>query len=163
MQWLKNLFAKIKLFLGLGTVKVKLEVPSTFSEKDKTIKGAVHILGKSAQKVNKITIELVEDYSKKSKSGEMKRKKYELGTVELTKAFEIKEGEEKKFEFELAFDLIKSYNDQMKEKGGVVGALGKVGSFLDNEHSEYTLKATADVEAAKLDPMDVVHLQLAKD
>ncbi len=50
MNAIKKFLKKIKLFFGIGTVKVKLEVPESFKETDSEIKGSVLLVGKSDQK-----------------------------------------------------------------------------------------------------------------
>lgn len=41
-----------------------------------------------------------------------------------------------------------------------MGALGKMGSFADNEKSAYFVEADADVKAAALDPSDKKEIRL---
>ncbi|QQR54794.1 sporulation protein [Candidatus Peregrinibacteria bacterium] len=159
MNALKKFFAKIKLFFGIGTVKVLLEAPETFSAGDKSIEGTVTIIGKSDQKITKITVKMIEDYVKNAKNGQAQKKRFTLGEINVGKAFEIKQGEEKKIDFKLPFEMVKSTNDQLKDKGGALGALGGLGSMLDQEKSEYKLQAIADVEAASIDPMAEVWIQ----
>ena len=49
---------------------------------------------------------------------------------------------------ELPFTVRKSMNDKLKEKGGALGALGKLSSLADAERSEFALKASADVRGS---------------
>jgi hypothetical protein len=58
----------------------------------------------------------------------------------------------------LPFALLKYTNDKLKEQGGVLGGLGKVGAFLDAEKSEYNIMATVDVDGDKLDPNDIAQI-----
>jgi hypothetical protein len=60
----------------------------------------------------------------------------------------------------LPFSLLKSENDQLKEKGGVLGTLGKVGAFASNEKSKYFVNAEVDVKSAALDPSDKKEIRL---
>ncbi len=105
---------------------------------------------------------MYEKYSKKNKEGQEIKKEFTLGEMEISKVMDIKEGEEKKVEFTLPFELMKSKNDQMKDSGGVVGALGSLGAFMDNEKSVYMIVATADVDAASIDPNDVATIVKVK-
>jgi len=41
-----------------------------------------------------------------------------------------------------------------------MGGLGKLGSFANNEKSEYSVIATADVKSAALDPNDIKDIKL---
>ncbi|MFA6529164.1 MAG: sporulation protein, partial [Candidatus Gracilibacteria bacterium] len=159
---IKKFFAKIKLFLGIGTVKISFDIPASFSDKDKTVKGNVVVLGKSDHKITSITLKMVEEYSHKNNNGQVHRKQFTLGEIVLNKPFDVKQGEEKKVSFELPFEILRSKNDQLKEKGGVLGALGKIGSVLDNENSTYFIQAVVDVEAAYFDPTARVKIQRQK-
>jgi hypothetical protein len=149
---------KIKQFLGIGTVSVKLAVPSSFKVSDSIISGTVNITGKSDQKIKSIVVELEETYTK-GKGDDKDVTTFKLGKVKLDQPFDIKEGEVISKSFDLPFALLKSTNDKLKEQGGVMGGLGKVGAFLDAEKSEYTVIATVDVDGAKLDPNDIAKIK----
>jgi len=159
MDALKKLFAKIKLFFGIGTLSLELQVAPSFSGKDSHIKGTLVVKGKSDQTVKDVKIEMNEEFSKKNSAGETHKTHLTLGTLELA-GFEIKEGEEKKINFELPFQIVKSQNEAMQEKGGVIGAIAGLGALAGGEHSVFTLKAVADVEAATFDPS--AHLTLKR-
>ncbi len=157
MDFFKNLFAKFKLFFGIGTVGLKLEVPATFSEQEAVVLGTLTITGKSDQTINDVKIALIEEFSKKNTSGEVKHSTFTLGEVHEN-GFEIKSGEEKKIEFKLPFALVKSMNDQMQEHGGALGAFAKLGSMAAGEKSKYSIRASVDVEASTFDPAIVAHI-----
>ena len=145
-------FNKVKNFFGVSTVTVEIECPDTFSGNQDTIDGRLKVIGVSDQEVTLVKIELTEHW--RTGSGEDKTEKhFVLGTQEVcTEVFTIAEKEERVFEFSLPFSLIKSENDRHKEEGGVMGSLGKVGAFLDQEKSTFKLVAMADVKAATFDP-----------
>ncbi|MCW3127150.1 MAG: hypothetical protein JWO03_2808 [Bacteroidetes bacterium] len=149
---------KIKQFLGIGTVSVKLAVPASFKVSDSSISGSVNITGKSDQKIKSIDIKMEEIYTK-GKGDDKEVTTFELGKVVLNQAFDIKEGEVIAKTFDLPFALLKSTNDHLKEKGGVMGGLGKVGAFLDAEKSEYQIVVSVDVIGAKLDPNDIAKIK----
>jgi hypothetical protein len=87
-------------------------------------------------------------------AGGERRAEYELGKVALAGAFDIKQGEERSFDFVLPFELLKSGNDVLKEAGGAFRMLGKAAAFVSAESSTYKVTATADVKGAALDPAD---------
>ena len=149
---------KIKQFFGIGTVSVKLAVPPTFKSSDSLVSGSVTITGKSDQRIKSIEIKLEETYS--TGTGDNKTtKEFTLGKIKIDQAFDIKEGEVVTKTFDLPFQFLRSENDRMKESGGVMGGLGKVGAFLDGEKSEYSIIATVDVDGAKLDPNDIAKIK----
>ena len=72
--------------------------------------------------------------------------------MDIPGTFDIKNGETREFPFTLAFQRRLSMTQQMSEKKGVMGALGKAAAFADNERSSYRIVAVADVKGAVLDP-----------
>lgn len=149
-------FGKIKGFFGIGGVKVTLEIPKEIGKEDGKVTGKVTLFSKSDQHVLSLKLKMIEEYS--TGRGENKTtKEFTLGKLNLVKekdAFDMKAQENKVYDFELPYELLKSKNDQMKEKGGVSGALGKMGSFMDAEKSKFFIEAEADVKGTALDPSD---------
>jgi hypothetical protein len=155
-----SFFAKIKQFFGAGTVKVTLNAPATFNTNDGVIEGSVHLEAKSDQTILSLKIELKEEYTT-GRGDEKKTKTFEIGEVKLA-GFDMKQGETKDVPFKLSYSYAKSDNEAMAEKGGVMGGLGKLGSFASGEKSEFKLWATADVKGAALDPNDLKELKRVK-
>lgn len=155
-----SFFAKIKQFFGAGTVKVTLNAPATFNTSDGVIEGSVHLEAKSDQSILSIEIALKEEYST-GRGDDKTTKTYELGKLKLS-GFDMKTGETKDVPFKLNYSYAKSDNESLSEKGGVVGGLGKLGSFASGEKSEFKLWATADVKGAALDPNDFKELKRVK-
>ncbi len=156
-----SFFAKVKQFMGIGTLDVKLQVPGQFRATDTTIEGTLHIVAKSDQSIIKIDIELTEEFQT-GRDEEKREKSFKLGSLHLSKPFDMKTGETKEVPFSLPFHLIKSSNDQLKEKGGFMGTVGKMGAWADNEKSSFKLEATVDVKGATLDPSDKMDMKLIK-
>jgi hypothetical protein len=153
-------FGKVKQFFGAGTVKVEIVTSETFVIDERLIKGSLTITGKSDQLITDIEIKLEESFTI-GKGEDKKTKNFTWGEMKLP-GFEIKADEVKNIPFELPFDYSKSKNEEMTDKGGIVGGLGKVSSFMDGEKSTYKLVATADVKGAAFDPNDVKILKKAK-
>lgn len=156
-----SFFAKVKQFMGIGTLEVKLQAPGHFQATDSTIEGTLHIVAKSDQSVLKIDIELTEEFQS-GRDEDKREKSFKLGALHLNKPFEMKAGETKDVPFSLPFHLVKSSNAQLKEKGGLMGSIGKMGAWADNEKSSYKLVATVDVKGATLDPNDTMDMKLIK-
>lgn len=154
-------FGKIKQKLGIGTVSVKVNGPAGFNVSDPEITGSVVVTGKSDQIIESVKIEFEEQYT--TGTGDNKEtKEIKLGEKTLP-GFEIKTGEVKTIEFSVPFTYSKSSNEQMAEKGGVIGGLGKIGSFVGGEKSTFQITATVDVKGAALDPNDVVEVKRNKN
>lgn len=154
-------FGKIKQKLGIGTVSVKVSGPATFNVSDSEIKGTVTVTGKSDQVIESVKIEFEENYTT-GRGDDKETKEIKLGEVKLP-GFEIKTGEVKTIDFSVPFTYSKSSNEQMAEKGGLVGGLGKMGSFVGGEKSTFQLTATVDVKGAALDPNDIVEVVRSKN
>jgi hypothetical protein len=88
------------------------------------------------------------------RGAEKSEKEFELGKVMVAQAFDMKQGELRTFDFVLPFDLVKSTADELMDKGGALGMLGKAGAFANAEKSSYKVSAEADVKGAALDPSD---------
>jgi hypothetical protein len=155
-----SFFAKIKQFFGVGTVSIKIAAPATFKTEDGLIKGTVTVVGKSDQVLEYIEVELQEKWES-GRGDDKTEKEFKIGKVKLP-GFEIKNGETKTIDFELAYTYEKSSNEELAGKGGVLGGLGKVAQFATNEKSAFSLIATADVKGATFDPNDILEIKRIK-
>jgi hypothetical protein len=152
--------AKIKQFLGIGTVSVKVTGPSSFNADDSELKGTVVVTGKSDQTIEHVEVVFEEKFTT-GRGDDAKTKEFKLGVVKLG-GFSIKAGETKTVEYVLPFSYAKTSNEELAEKGGVMGGLGKLGSFASGEKSEFSITATVDVKGATFDPNDIIQVKKAK-
>jgi hypothetical protein len=155
-----GIFGKIKQFLGIGTIKMELDMQPTVDLDSKLLTGKLKITGKSDQTIKEIELSFDEDFST-GKGDDKSSSKLNWGKMTL-QGFDIKKDEVKEIEFELPFSYAKSSNEAMADKGGVVGGLGKVGSFLDGEKQKYEITATASVKGVTLLPLVSKELKKAK-
>lgn len=156
-----SFFSKIKQMLGIGTISVKINAPGQLNAADGILKGSLLLTAKSDQKVKKIEVK-VEEEQTIGRGDDKKTSFYTIGTWNNNLPFEMKTGETKKVDFEFQVQVYKSSTDQLAEKGGVLGGLGKMAKFADNARSEYKVKAVVDVDGAKLDPSDSVSINIIK-
>ncbi|MBN1500358.1 MAG: sporulation protein [Spirochaetes bacterium] len=153
-------FGKIKQFLGIGTVKVTMEVDGNFKRSENVINGKILLSAKSDQEILEIKAELEEEWEI-GKDENKKTETFNLGSWESKTPFSMKAGEEKVIPFTINYNLIKSKNDQMRDSAGKVGkALGGLGKLMDGEKSTFSLTATADVKGAAFDPNCVKIMKL---
>ena len=152
-------FSKLKQFFGAGTVKVELSVPAQVPKAAGQLGGRVELNAASDQHVLELTVKLTESWST-GRGDDRTEKDFELGKLTLAQAFDMKQGESRSFDFVLPFTLVKSDADDLKEKGGALGMLGKAGAFVNAEKSTYKVAAEADVKGAALDPSDEKNIQL---
>jgi hypothetical protein len=152
-------FNKVKNKLGIGGVKVTLEVPGQVSKESKQIEGKVILTTKSEQEIVEVEIKLIEEFTT-GRGDDKRTKDYTLGSVKFSDTYGIKPEEVKEIPFMLPFELLKSNADSLAEKGGALGAIGKMGKFASNEKSKYKVEANVDVKAAALDPSDEKNIRL---
>lgn len=144
---------------GIGGVKVELRIPAQVSKEAGSVNGTVVLTTKSVQEVLTITVKMMEEHTT-GRGDDKKEKEYELGIVDVPANFTINPGDVKEFQFTLPFQLLRSNADELKEKGGALGALGKAAAFANNEKSRYFVDAEADVKSAALDPSDEKDIKL---
>ncbi|MEL6810286.1 MAG: sporulation protein [Bacteroidota bacterium] len=154
-----GIFKKFKDKLGIGGVKVELKVPGQISKDNGIVEGTVVLTTKSEQEVIDITVQLLEEFTT-GRGDDKEEKEFELGEVKIPAGFSIAPGETKEVPFSLPFTLVKSNADDLKEMGGALGTLGKLGKFANNEKSSYFVDAEADVKSAALDPSDKKEVKL---
>lgn len=155
-----SFFGKIKQMMGIGTVKVQIDTQPSFKVEDGVINGKINLTGKSDQEIVSLHIKLEEVYS--TGSGENKKTtEITLGEMKLPGRM-MKAGETVAVDFSLPFVYGKSNNEQLSEKGGLMGGIGKLGQLANNEKSSFQIVATADVKGAALDPNDVMTLKRMK-
>ena len=144
-------FNKIKQGLGIGTLKVELQIPGQVAKTEYVIAGQAVLTAKSDQKIKSIKLRMVEMYT--TGQGENRTsKEYELGTLVMDAPFEMQGGETRTVDFQLPFQIALSSNQALAEKSGALGALGKAAVFAKGEKSTYAVKITVDLEGVALDP-----------
>ncbi|HET6245420.1 MAG: sporulation protein [Bacteroidetes bacterium] len=154
-----SFFSKIKDTLGIGGVKIMLQLSPQHPKTDGVINGKINFSTKSEKTIQSFQVILIEEYVT-GRGDNKQTKEFELGSLVKNQAFEIKPGDSIEISFDLPYNTIKSNNDSLKEKGGALGALGKMASFADNEKSRYFIKAIADVKGVDLDPDDKKEIHL---
>lgn len=148
-----SFFGKIKQGLGIGTASLELEVSPSFSRSASEITGKVVLVAKSPQKVKSVRVRMVELYT--TGQGENKTtKEYVLGDMPLGQPFDLADQERREIEFKLPFSMNLSSTQALAEKGGMLGAIGKVASFASSEKSVYQIRAVADLDGVAIDPND---------
>lgn len=144
-------FDTIKNFFGIGGVSLDLAVPAKVDKATGVVHGRVLVSTKSDKRVKSFTVKLVETWQT-GRGDDKQTKEFDLGEIGLSDAFDIKPGEQREVEFELPFQLLKSSNEQLAEKGGMLGAIGKMGSWASAETSTWQVKVTGQIEGVTLGP-----------
>jgi sporulation-control protein spo0M len=154
-----SFFKKIKQGLGIGTVKLTLEVPSSVSWESSKIQGKVTVTAKSDQQISSFKFKLTEEFT--TGRGENKEtQEFELGTASYDQPVELKAGESKTIEFSLPFALRKSPAPPLSEKGSARGVLGKAAKFASGDKSDYRVRAEAKIQGTMLSPDDSKFIEI---
>jgi hypothetical protein len=145
-----------KGWLNIGGVKVQLQdINPRVSRSGSQITGKVLLTSKGDKHVLKLTYKFV--LQKTTGRGEDKKtKEFVLGQAAWNEPFDIKTGETRTMEFAIPYSLEKGLKDQ----GGVLGAVGKIGAFAVGETEEYFVVAVCDVKGTALDPSSKVEVSL---
>jgi len=150
---------KVKQFFGMGGVTVKLECDPQASRQGGMVNGVVHLVSKSDLHILELNVALKEAFTT-GRGDDEETEEFELGKIVIGGAFDIKAGENKSIPFQLPYQILKSNADDLKEKGGALGALGSMAKFANNEKSAYFVEADCDVKGTAFDPGDkqTIHL-----
>ncbi len=144
---------KVKQFFGMGGVTVKLECEQQASRQGGMVNGVVHLTSKSDLHILELNVAMKEAFTT-GRGDDEETEEFELGKVVLGGNFDIKAGEAKSIPFQLPYQILKSNADELKEKGGALGALGSMAKFANNEKSEFFVEADCDVQGTAFDPGD---------
>lgn len=156
-----SFFSKIKQFAGIGTLDVRVEGPASLAPTTTEVQGTVHITAKSEQQVLSVVVELREEFSS-GRDEDKKEQRFVLGSLRLGEQYTLREGETRAVPFAFPIQFLKSNNDQLKERGGLLGGLGKLGALAANEKSTYKLHAVVDVKGTSLDPTGELDVKMVK-
>ncbi len=150
-------WSKIKGWLNIGGVKVSILEVQPVVDKAGAVRGSFQMLSKTDRKVKKVVYKF---FMIETKGTGEDKKVTEETIAESTQevAYEVKAGQPMKLDFELQYDM-GGFLDRMSQKGGVMGAMGKMAKFVASATAEkgirdYFVQVTCDVEGTALDPSD---------
>lgn len=151
-------FGKIKGWLNIGGVKVHLDgVPGQIETGAHTLSGKAVLTAKDDREVLSVTGQLINERTFKE-DGEEQTEVDTLGSWAYPEGFEMKAGETKEIEFSIDYVL----EEKLRNKGGLGGAVGKLGSFAMGNKDSYSVVIECDVKGTMLDPSDSKQLKVAK-
>lgn len=151
-----GLFDSVKGFLNIGGVTIKLQgVAGHVSKNETSIPGQLVLTTKSDKHVISIHYKFINEQSRGS--GEDKETdEIIIGETFVKEPFDIKTGETKTLDFAIPF----VWKARLKEKSGMLGAVGKLGAMAMSEKEKFYVVAEADVKGTPLDPSDKVMVQV---
>ncbi|MBN1618446.1 sporulation protein [Candidatus Dojkabacteria bacterium] len=156
----QSLWDKIKQWLGIGGVKLDVDMDQHLDFNMTEVKGQVILESKSDQTVNSVTVEMEDVFTYKV-GDTYKTKKYPMGKVTVSdKPMKIAAGEQKALDFILPISFLKTSADEMKSHGGIGKALGSASAFMAGQKSSYNVVASATVEGTALGPTKVFTMKM---
>ena len=90
--------SSVKNKLGIGGVKVVLEIPGQVEKSKNTLNGKVVMTTKSDQFIIDLTVKLIEKYTT-GRGDEKSTKEFDMGVIKIPCNFDIKTGETKEVPF----------------------------------------------------------------
>jgi hypothetical protein len=159
-----GLLQKVKGWLNIGGVKVLLwKYSEPLKRSNPVITGAVLLKAKSPKTVLSVEVKFIEEFTH-GKDDERKTDTKVLGSYKVPEhgaglgyPLEMKPGEDR----EEPFTVHVTMTDRLQNRGGMLGAIGKLGAFAASEKLEYFLVATADVKGTPFDPTHKVKMTIA--
>jgi hypothetical protein len=143
-----GLLDTIKGWFNIGGVSVKIQdvnpmVPKTGNK----ITGKVILSTKTDKEVKTMAYKLLLKRTT-GRGNERKTKDYVLAQSGQDQPFELKKDETKTMDFTIPYSIEKS----LKDMGGMLGAIGKIGAFAAAEKDEYFVVAECGVKGAAFSP-----------
>ena len=155
-------FQKVKGFFGYGILDIDVQPNSTTIDRyNPLVQGRVVITAKTDDFVEKITMKVEEVWQKKDINNNPVHERFRLGDLEIDVQKNVVEGEIFSVDFLLHLRLVKSFDDELRDKGGILGAAGKMSSLLKSEQSNFWLDTTVHVKSASFEPNKIVELFLS--
>lgn len=153
------MFDKIKNWLGIEGVSIKITEVSVHPTEYKTIIGSLTITSKSEQTIEGINIILKEKYSRGRRKSKLVDE-YTIAEKKIVLHQNIEIEEIIDVPFSIKYDLIKSDIDKMGDKNLFYKGLSKLAKLTKNTSSEYFLIAEAIVSGNRLKPFDKISIDL---
>ncbi len=147
------MFGKVKQFLGIEGVKIKLTLDDPFKKEDKKASGVIQFFSMHEAKVKGVKLRMVEKFSR-GRGKEKLVDEYEMGSIELEQIIHVPANEPIEMEFEMEFDMLQSEMDELQNKNLVLGGVVQAAKWIQGVKSIYYIEAEAIVSGTALNPFD---------
>ncbi len=151
-----GMWSTIKGWFNIGGVKVKIDslVPRV-SRSSNTLNAKVALTTKTDKQILKVKY-LFLWRKTTGKDAEKKTEQQIYGQSVLDTPFELKAGETKVLDMRIDYVV----PARLQDRGGMLGAVGKLGAFAVSEKDEYLVIAEASVKGTAFGPSDTVRVQI---
>lgn len=154
-------FDSLKGYFGYGILDIELQCPTTIDRHRPIVAGKLLITAKQDEFVEAVQMKISEVWQKKDLNNEPVHKEFQLGIYEFDVQRSIKTGEILSYNFNIPLTLVKSMDDQMRDKGSVIGTLGKMSSMLKSEKSNFWFSTIVHVKSASFEPVKTIEMFLS--
>ena len=145
---------RIKQFLGIEGIKIKLEIPAILAAKATHFDGILHIRTMNNQAVNSLRIGLYERYTR-GRRGNKKTEEILLGEIAIKENIQVLADEPLEIPFTLVFKRSLSQVDSLT-RIPIAGKIAEVAKWIAGATSEFYVVAEANVKGTALQPFDKV-------
>lgn len=154
-------FDKVKKYFGPCGVKMVVNLGTKQLEKEgDSFSGKITLIAEKDQLIDYLEVKLCEDWT--TGRGENKQTKtFVLGELKIKESFPIKAGETQVYDFTCEYEHLHSENDRLKEGGNVSKTLGKLGSMMDNEKSDFEVYVSMDIKGVFNTPSEHIKVQMS--
>lgn len=145
-----NLVSKAKKLLNIGGAKVKIDMDPVISSKGKSLKGKLLFTCKDETTLDNIEIKIEETITetKSTAQGPVKKSKTHLVGNKVLEGFTMKAGSEKVVHFDVSYSLISTNADDLKDMGGVFGAIGKLSSMANKQEKTFIVRVFGNIKGS---------------
>jgi hypothetical protein len=147
------MLGKVKHWLGIEGVKLRLLIPEEIGDKAKVLNGQIQFQSMNRQTITFIKVQMIEKYSRGRKDEKLVDE-YLLGELSLDREIVIPVNEIITVEFSLPFELNKSEMDEMEGKNLFLKRIVKTAKWFNRVKSEFRIEAEAKVKGVALNPFD---------
>lgn len=152
---------KVKNWLGIEGVKIKLELPSDLREGQSKIKFVLSLSSLTDQKIKQIHLTLKEVY-KRGRGDHHRITEYILAEWTQDQKVEIRKNDPLFIPIVLHPNWQLSPIDRWRKKGQIQNLLGSWARKLHRAKSEFIVEVNLDVAKTKLNPYHVTRLELSE-
>lgn len=145
------MISKFKKILGIEGVKVQLEIPETFQSSASSVSGNLLLSSLSDQKIEKISIRLIEKYARGRKESQL-IDEYVIGEVIMDEVLNIESGEQITKAFTMPYEITLSEMDLIENKNFLYKGIVKMAKYLKKVKSTYRIEIDVKVKGTRLNP-----------
>lgn len=143
---------KIKQFLGIEGIKIKLDLPPTLPSKATHFDGVLRLQTMHTQTVVSLRVALVERYTR-GRGKNRQTEEISLGEIQVQQAIEVPANQPLEVPFTVVFQRSPSRMDSLSQIP-VAGKIADAAKWIAAASSEFYVIAEANVKGTVLQPFD---------